>query len=516
VNYYLQLYIIAEMFLSILGLLLVFDGLQGQPSQNEISHSCSQKCPLVWEPLIRTSEGKKSVPDNVIIAGHGTNGKEMYYTRLSLKDWDEEQRIGLIKGADLDVSLFFQEYSQKRPFYYREKNRCLDPQEEKKEVCQFTTSAITTVLTNPNKCPIGWFKSESTKHPLPREHSSTVSIPTFSNSSYFARFSAEKKKIPGVVFSYAGESFSDPEEAWKFKSLVFSTKSENVMAQEILLIHCNNDEFIARNGKIMTLEGFKGDSLGEHDCCPLVWKPVTKTRYGNFMPNDAIIAGNDSLGSEIYYAKLSASEERLKPTLLGIIRSTNPKVGELYTELKEPGSSTWTERVLFFNSDSKCLDQDIEHVIKNKNCQFRVNKDLLVLSNPSGCVVERWQREFTGQAPTNTKRVHFPTTAGFRFAAHKNNIQEKIWWKELDDGTNKFDRYLSWFRYLLDAKNEVKREKVIGETTVRNVGLLRPDNKLWLFSPFEKEQPDKRGNTTKMWETITVLSGLKEKKAVSS
>ena len=46
------------------------------------------------------------------------------------------------------------------------------------------------------------------------------------------------------------------------------------------------------------------NNLGQHDCCSLVWKPLTKTLSGSFIPSDAVIAGQDFYGRNLYFSKL--------------------------------------------------------------------------------------------------------------------------------------------------------------------------------------------------------------------
>lgn len=93
------------------------------------------------------------------------------------------------------------------------------------------------------------------------------------------------------------------------------------------------------------------NNLGEYDCCPLVWKPLTATPSGRYIPSDAIIAGQDDAGRSIYFANVSSN--------IGVISATD------------------TSRAF------ACLGTNGS--IKN------VTEDIFVLSNPYSCQIE-WHK----------------------------------------------------------------------------------------------------------------------------
>jgi hypothetical protein len=686
---------------------------------------------LVWEPLVRTKDGKKSLPDDVIKAGQDSNEKDMYFSRLNVKDWDEEDRIGVINETDLEVSLFFQGYSDEKPFYYREKHRCLDPEQDRKTNCRFKTFAITTVLTNPNKCPIGWLQSDLNQH-IPDEVPTGVSIPKLSSSLYLARFSIGNETIPGVVSKYYADSFSDLKESVRYKSLAFSKTQSNLKNKQelfILFVHCNKDDKsvapsprngVSINPSILTHEqppvstidvcegrctlvwkeidvppagdiglpddivvggmeekdgqlypyyyvkapsklkffvhstlgyvteknlremiflkpsyltaiqvnvdskmelltnprkctlkwmntrqtdreiffdmikkkpkldhkypkvwdveekttfghlftrfysrksldknigkkianqvpGFaltirkrppdndgyadykfipmrdishlkdrtelKEDSdsavqvlyaeecayvkqesvdplkdieknnLGEHDCCPLVWKPITVTPYGRFLPKTAIKAGDNAYGDDIYYTKI-----RMKDGYdwVGFLKSSSANIGIFEKEdLKDPANP---RRKYFFSSHTKCLDEYVENMKESdpEFCENVLEEPMAILTNPYNCVIGYWRRNFYGETPTNSHRFLFPMTGGMRFARLQRIHQlKKIWYDTVRTETN--NHWIFALKWLLFSPEKAKKIKVVREHSILNPGLLGPNNKLILFEPFIEE-----------------------------
>jgi hypothetical protein len=257
--------------------------------------------------LIRTSGGKKSVPDNAVIAYEDDYGKKMFYTRLIRKEWNPQETIGVIRGNEPEVAIFFKGYSEDNPFYYREESHCLDTSKIKTTQksyagCQFRSFDITTVLTNPNNCRIGWFKSKKGEAIVPRESEESISFPK-AGSTYFARFLAGNVTIPGVISRFVSDTASDPSKD-QFKAIAFSRKQLPNEDTETLFIDCDETHLIRTVPDIGN--SIKSEIPLCQGKCKLVWRTVNSIVKEN-IPADAVWIGlgKDDEGREgkLFYTR---------------------------------------------------------------------------------------------------------------------------------------------------------------------------------------------------------------------
>ena len=106
------------------------------------------------------------------------------------------------------------------------------------------------------------------------------------------------------------------------------------------------------------------NNLGEYDCCPLVWKPLTQTPSGDNIPIDAVVATTidpNYMGERMYFANVSGNIEFINAsdtsTAYACLRDGDPPkyvIRDIYV-LTNPYSCQLEWKQLWSNDDRKII-----------------------------------------------------------------------------------------------------------------------------------------------------------------
>lgn len=138
------------------------------------------------------------------------------------------------------------------------------------------------------------------------------------------------------------------------------------------------------------------NNIGEHDCCPLVWKPLIKTYEQWIVPPDAIsLSGFKDL--QKYYTIMKGS------SWYGI-----DKIGTL--DLWPTRGTLFERDGVVYNYHPGCLS-----VRFKDRCEVTPNDPILVLTNPHGCKIGFWRKQVDWFSPYDTSSLLFPKISSMIF-----------------------------------------------------------------------------------------------------
>ena len=154
------------------------------------------------------------------------------------------------------------------------------------------------------------------------------------------------------------------------------------------------------------IHGIEYNNVGEYDCCPLIWKPLTVLPSGSFVPSDAVLAGYDGDKGTKQYFTMLPSQNVFSHDLLGYVKEDS--LNRPHFRFEYLGK----ERYYEYHPEEKCLfvpQSFPSPPFPPGKCElFNISGPAVVLTNPYNCQLGWWQRNTTKGMPLHSLQYHYP------------------------------------------------------------------------------------------------------------